>query len=99
VSVALTWRSRSIPDQWECRRQNERDKQLLLTERERQINAVRSFETDLHRMEVRETTLANQIRDKEALEERIVTMKREVVACSAEIKVILCFDVKKGTFY
>jgi DNA repair protein RAD50 len=60
-----------------------------LSERERQINALRSFEADLHRLEVRETSLANQMREKEMLEERIETMKREITTISAEIKVTL----------
>ena len=50
---------------------------------------MRSFEGELHRMEVRETSLASQMREKEILEERIETIKREITTFSAEIKVAL----------
>ena len=50
---------------------------------------MRSFESDLHRMEVRETSLASQMREKAILEERIETIKREITTFSADIKVTL----------
>jgi len=68
---------------------NEREKQALITERERQSNLVRSIEADLHQMELQEKTLASQIREKATLEETVEMMRREVVTFTAELKVIL----------
>ncbi|EGN97896.1 hypothetical protein SERLA73DRAFT_182676 [Serpula lacrymans var. lacrymans S7.3] len=57
-----------------------------MTERDRQNNSLRTFEGDLHSMEMREMTLKNQIRDKDTLEERIASMKEEIITLNARSK-------------
>lgn len=58
-----------------------------MSERDRQSNAIRTYEGDLHAMQLRESTLTNQIRDKTALEERVETMQKEITAFTARTKV------------
>lgn len=70
-------------------RANERERQSLTTERDRQNSAIRTFETSLHQMELRERDLNNEIREKSALEERVETMRTEVTTFTAKMKVIV----------
>lgn len=58
-----------------------------MTERDRQNSSLRTYEGDLHSMERKENTLSNQIRDKDAMEERIVVMTNDISALSARLKV------------
>jgi DNA repair protein RAD50 len=58
-----------------------------MTERERMNNALRSYEGDIHAMQMQENTLNNQLRDMTTLEERIATMKKEIVTFTARVKV------------
>ncbi|KAF9219190.1 hypothetical protein BS17DRAFT_718386 [Gyrodon lividus] len=67
-------------------RANERERQAIMTERDRQNSSLRTYESDLHAMEKKENTLSNQIRDKELTEERIVTMTNEITALNAKLK-------------
>ncbi|KAG6379376.1 P-loop containing nucleoside triphosphate hydrolase protein [Boletus reticuloceps] len=67
-------------------RANERERQATMAERERQYSSLRTYEGDLHSMEKKENTLANQIRDKDAMEERIVVMTSEISALNARLK-------------
>lgn len=71
-----------------CRRSNEREKQTITLERERQNASLRTIETSLHGMELSERDLTNEIREKEALEERIEVMQKEIVNFTNKIKVI-----------
>lgn len=66
---------------------NEREKQSLITERERQNTAIRTLEANLHKMELRERDLANELREKSSLEERIEVTKKEIVAFTGRLKV------------
>jgi DNA repair protein RAD50 len=59
-----------------------------MTERERQNNALRTFENDLHDLQMRENNLTNQIRDKDTLEASIETMKADIVSFTARLKVV-----------
>lgn len=68
-------------------RGNERERQAIMTERDRQHSSLRTYESDLHAMEKKENTLSNQIRDKDIMEERIGAMSKEVNALSARSKV------------
>lgn len=69
------------------RRTNEREKQNLLTDRDRQNVALRSLETDLHRLELEESQCRNQLRDKDELERRIAEMRAEISAANVRLKV------------
>ncbi|KAF8836218.1 hypothetical protein BDN67DRAFT_974411 [Paxillus ammoniavirescens] len=72
-------------------RANERERQAIMTERDRQNSSLRTYESDLHAMEKKENTLSNQIRDKDVMEERIITMANEVTALNSKLKEL---DVK-----
>ncbi|CDO71491.1 hypothetical protein BN946_scf184909.g85 [Trametes cinnabarina] len=67
-------------------RTNEREKQNLLADRDRQNAALRSLETDLHRLELEESQCQNQLRDKDELERRIAEMKAEIAAANTRLK-------------
>jgi DNA repair protein RAD50 len=58
-----------------------------VNERERQNNAARKFEIDIHDMQLRERDLTSDLRDKTALEERIEVMKKEIVTFTSRLKV------------
>jgi hypothetical protein len=75
------------------RKTNDREKQNLINERERQNTAIRTFENDLNEMKIRENNLTNEIRDKTSLEERIETLKKEIVSLTATSKARLFFPV------
>lgn len=67
-------------------RSNERERQALMTERDHQNQLLRTNENDLHAMEKQENTLSNQIRDKDIMEERIVTMTNEIATLHSKLK-------------
>ncbi|KAG2126539.1 P-loop containing nucleoside triphosphate hydrolase protein [Suillus clintonianus] len=67
-------------------RSNERERQALMTERDRQNQLLRTNESDLHAMEKKENSLSNQIRDKDNMEERIVAMTNEIAALHSKLK-------------
>ncbi|KAG9308463.1 P-loop containing nucleoside triphosphate hydrolase protein [Chiua virens] len=67
-------------------RANERERQAIMTDRDRQNSSLRTYEGDLHAMEKKENTLSNQIRDKDIMEERIVVMTNEIGALSVKLK-------------
>ncbi|KAI0822321.1 hypothetical protein BC628DRAFT_691139 [Trametes gibbosa] len=64
----------------------EREKQNLQTDRDRQNSALRSLETDLHRLELEESQCQNQLHDKDELERRITEMKTEIGTANARLK-------------
>ncbi|RDX42487.1 hypothetical protein OH76DRAFT_1362729 [Lentinus brumalis] len=67
-------------------RANEREKQSLLVDRDAKNNAVRTHETELHRLELEESECRNKLRDKDELERRIEEMKAEIVAANTRLK-------------
>ncbi|KAG8214897.1 hypothetical protein J3R82DRAFT_10069 [Butyriboletus roseoflavus] len=67
-------------------RTNERERQAIMTERDRQNSSLRTYEGDLHTMEKKENTLSNQIRDKDIMEARIVVMTNEISALATRSK-------------
>ncbi|KAG0697633.1 P-loop containing nucleoside triphosphate hydrolase protein [Suillus ampliporus] len=67
-------------------RSNERERQALMAERDRQNQLLRTNESDLHAMEKKENSLSNQIRDKDIMEERIVTVTNEIAALHSKLK-------------
>lgn len=58
-----------------------------MAERDRQNQLLRTNESDLHAMEKKENSLSNQIRDKDNMEERIVSMTNEITAFNSQLKV------------
>lgn len=69
------------------RRATDREKQNLLTERERLTNAFRTHESELSSMRVRESELKSELREKTALEGRIKEWKADITNFSALVKV------------
>ncbi|RPD62360.1 hypothetical protein L227DRAFT_34009 [Lentinus tigrinus ALCF2SS1-6] len=67
-------------------RANEREKQRLLTDRDSKNSALRTHETELHRLELEESECRNQLRDKDELERRIEEMKTEIAAANIRLK-------------
>ena len=70
-----------------CSRANERERQNLISERDRQLNSFRALESDLQRMRLEESEKRNQLRDKDDLERRITEMRVEITTINAQIKV------------
>ncbi len=68
-------------------RTNERERQALTIEKERQVKLQRSHENDLHALQMDLNEVKNQLRDKAAMEKRIEQMKSEVASTSARLKV------------
>ena len=68
-------------------RVNERERQALLVEKERQQNAIRKTEGDLHQLQLEESDHKGRLRDKDALERRIEEMKKEQVEVGETLKV------------
>ncbi|KAH9947593.1 P-loop containing nucleoside triphosphate hydrolase protein [Amylocystis lapponica] len=68
-------------------RANEREKQAVMTERDRVANSLRGYENDLNAMLLRESELKSEIRDKTALEKRAEDMKKEITASTTLVKV------------
>ncbi|KAG2155166.1 P-loop containing nucleoside triphosphate hydrolase protein [Suillus bovinus] len=67
-------------------RSNERERQTLMTQRDHENQLLRTNENDLHAMEKKENTLSNQIRDKDMMEERIVTMNNEIATLRTKLQ-------------
>ncbi|KAI0755005.1 hypothetical protein C8Q80DRAFT_404011 [Daedaleopsis nitida] len=67
-------------------RTNEREKQLLLADRDNKNAAVRTHETNLHRLELDESECRNKLRDKDELERRIEEMRTEITTANARLK-------------
>jgi DNA repair protein RAD50 len=63
------------------------EKRMLAQERERQLQGISSHEKDLHAMQLNESKLRNDLREREHLEERIGHYKKEIASCSAKSKV------------
>lgn len=51
------------------------------------MNTLRSLESDLHKMQMRELALSNQIKEKTALEERVATWRQDIVTLTERLKV------------
>lgn len=68
-------------------RANERERQSLSTERERQLGALRTLESDLQRMRLDEAEMKSQLRDKADLERRIAEMRKDIANVNSQAKV------------
>lgn len=73
------------------RRGVERERQNLMSEKERLLSAVRKHESDALQMRLSLSELKGQLRDKEALEKRIEEMKSEQSEAHTSLKVISFF--------
>ncbi|KIK01859.1 hypothetical protein K443DRAFT_678003 [Laccaria amethystina LaAM-08-1] len=62
------------------------DRGSITADRDRQNNIVRTHETSLHQMELKERDLLSEIREKNNLEEQVVKMKNDVVLHTAQLK-------------
>ncbi|KAF7987104.1 hypothetical protein HWV62_291 [Athelia sp. TMB] len=67
-------------------RTNEREKTIIMAERDRQNTTQRSLENLLHELQMRENDLKNRIREKESLEVNIASMKKDIVTFNARLK-------------
>ncbi|KAI6096209.1 hypothetical protein EV401DRAFT_1143963 [Pisolithus croceorrhizus] len=67
-------------------RTNERERQVIMTERDRLNSSSRTCESELHAMEKKENTLSNQIREKDLMEERVDTMAKEITNLNARLR-------------
>lgn len=70
-----------------CSRSNEREKQALVAEKERELNAVRKHEGDLHQIQLDESDLKGRLRDKDSLERRIEELKKEQAESGGTLQV------------
>ncbi|KAF8645183.1 hypothetical protein AX16_008010 [Volvariella volvacea WC 439] len=64
----------------------DREKQALLTDRERQTNAVRVLENNLHDLELSEKDMKNEIDRKHQLEEQVEAEKKEITSASSKLR-------------
>ncbi|KAJ7109736.1 hypothetical protein C8R43DRAFT_904551 [Mycena crocata] len=67
-------------------RKNEKQKDALVKEKESRNVSIRSYENQIHTMEMESMDLKTKINAKKALEERIEQMKKEVITFNAGIK-------------
>lgn len=58
-----------------------------MTERERRRNAIQTFQNDLHTMQLRESQLRAQIREKVTLEKSMDDMRQEIATLTVQGKV------------
>lgn len=58
-----------------------------MADRERLQSTQRTYENDLHDMQIRENNLTNQIREKDTLIASIETMKKDIASFTARLKV------------
>ena len=58
-----------------------------MTERERRRNAIQTFQNDLHTMQLRESQLRAQIREKVALQKSMDDMRQEIATMTVQSKV------------
>ncbi|KAJ7935649.1 hypothetical protein B0H13DRAFT_485765 [Mycena leptocephala] len=70
-------------------RKNDKAKEGLIKTKENRNSSVRTIENEIHTMEMEAVDLKTKIRAKQALEERIEQMKKEIHKFNAEIKVPL----------
>ncbi|KAH9936391.1 uncharacterized protein B0H18DRAFT_322046 [Fomitopsis serialis] len=67
-------------------RTNDRDKQTLMTDRERLNNTLRLYDSELSRLKVRESEVKSQVREKATLEGRIKEWKEDISNFSTQLK-------------
>ena len=70
------------------RRNTEKEKQNIQNDRERRNNILRTHETELHQLQLRETDLRSKVREKEALQKSVEAMQLETAALTSQLKVM-----------
>lgn len=74
------------------RRSNNREQSNLLADKERHINSQRTLESEIMKMQMKENTLSNEIRDKDNLEANIAQMKQDIQTLTARLRVRLTLN-------
>ena len=69
------------------RRKNERESKAISNEQDRQIRLCRDIESALHRLQLEESEKANEVREKNRLEEDVERMKQEIETYVTQAKV------------
>jgi peptidoglycan hydrolase CwlO-like protein len=87
--VSLQLFRRSGFNALDASRKNDKAKEGLIKTKENRNSSVRTIENEIHTMEMEAVDLKTKIRAKQALEERIEQMKKEIHKFNAEIKVPL----------
>ncbi|KAJ6613278.1 P-loop containing nucleoside triphosphate hydrolase protein [Mycena sp. CBHHK59/15] len=67
-------------------RKNEKQREALIKERDSRNSSIRSYENQIHTMEIEMLDLKTKIRDREALEARIGVMRKEMATFAAGMK-------------
>ncbi|KAF8627436.1 hypothetical protein AX17_006250 [Amanita inopinata Kibby_2008] len=67
-------------------RANERERQTLMQERERQSAALRNQENALHHMELNELDMTNKLRERAKLEEHITVQKKDIHTSTSKLR-------------
>jgi hypothetical protein len=69
------------------RRNTEKERQNLQSDRERRNTILRTHETELHQLQLRETDLRSQVREKETLKQGVEAMHLEMKSVTSQLKV------------
>ncbi|KAI9443279.1 hypothetical protein H4582DRAFT_1808403 [Lactarius indigo] len=67
-------------------RNTEKERQNLQSDRERRNTILRTHETELHQLQLRETDLRSQVREKESLKKGVETMHLELTSTTSQLK-------------
>ncbi|KAH8998513.1 hypothetical protein EDB92DRAFT_1835583 [Lactarius akahatsu] len=67
-------------------RNTEKERQNLQSDRERRNTILRAHETELHQLQLRETDLRSQVREKESLKKSVEAMHLEVTSTTSQLK-------------
>lgn len=70
-----------------ARRKNQRDRNNLIDEKERQNNSHRQIENELHAMEVREYDLQSKLKERKLHEGTLESLQREIATNTALVEV------------
>ena len=69
------------------RRNTEKERQNLQSDRERRNTFLRAHETELHQLQLRENDLRSQVREKESLKQGVEAMRLEMNSVTSQLKV------------
>jgi septal ring factor EnvC (AmiA/AmiB activator) len=75
---------RSLPA---CSRSNDRERKTVVQDRDRQVKNVQELEAELHRSELSESNLRNEVQQRQHLEENITHHRKDIASSTAELKV------------
>lgn len=77
------------------RRNTEKERQNLQSDRERRNTILRAHETELHQLQLRETDLRSQVREKDSLKQGVEAMNVEMKSVTSQLKVNRTVSVHK----